>query len=112
MPKRIALQKPRQRRRTFFREWREHRGLTQEQLAGRLDTSVASISRIESGTQPYTQDVLEALAEALMTDPASLLMRNPADPDAIWSIWDQAKSGERQLIEELARSVVKTGTKG
>jgi transcriptional regulator with XRE-family HTH domain len=112
MPKRIALQKPRQRRRTFFREWREHRGLTQEQLAGRLDTSVASISRIESGTQPYTQDVLEALAEALMTDPASLLMRNPADPDAIWSIWDQAKSGERQLIEELARSVIKTGTKG
>lgn len=112
MPKRIALQKPRQRRRTFFREWREHRGLTQEQLAGRLDTSVASISRIESGTQPYTQDVLEALAEALMTDPASLIMRNPADPDAIWSIWDQAKSGERQLIEELARSVIKTGTKG
>jgi hypothetical protein len=30
----------------------------------------------------------------------------------MWSIWDQAKSGERQLIEELARSVVRTGTKG
>jgi transcriptional regulator with XRE-family HTH domain len=99
MPKRIALQKPRQRRRTFFREWREYRGLTQEQLAGRLETSVASISRIEKGTQPYTQDVLEALAEALATE-------------AMWSIWDQAKSGERQLIEELARSVVRTGTKG
>lgn len=112
MPKRIALQKPRQRRRTFFREWREFRGLTQEQLAGRLETSVASISRIEKGTQPYTQDVLEALAEALMTDPASLIMRNPQDPEAMWSIWDQAKSSERQLIEELARSVIRTGTKG
>lgn len=112
MPKRIALQKPRQRRRTFFREWREYRGLTQEQLAGRLETSVASISRIEKGMQPYTQDVLEALAEALGTDPASLIMRNPQEPEAMWSIWDQAKSGERQLIEELARSVVRTGTKG
>lgn len=111
MPKRIAFQKPRSRRRTFFKEWRVHRGLSQEQLADRLETSVASISRIESGSQPYTQDVLEALADALMTDPASLLMRNPADPEAIWSIWDQAKKGERQLIEELARSVVKTGTK-
>lgn len=111
MPKRIAFQKKRARRRTFFKEWRQHRGLSQEQLADRLETSVASISRIESGTQPYTQDVLEALAEALMTDPASLLMRNPDDPEAIWSIWDQAKKGERQLIEELARSVVKTGTK-
>lgn len=111
MPKRIAFQKPRARRRTFFKEWRIHRGLSQEQLADRLETSVASISRIESGTQPYTQDVLEALSEALSTDPASLLMRNPDTPDAIWSIWDQAKSGERKLIEELARSVVKTGTK-
>lgn len=111
MPKRIAFQRPRARRRTFFKEWRVHRGLSQEQLADRLETSVASISRIEKGTQPYTQDVLEALAEALMTDPASLLMRNPEDPEAMWSIWEQAKKGERQLIEELARSVVKTGTK-
>ena len=111
MPKRIAFQKKRARRRTFFKEWRVHRGLSQELLADRLETSVASISRIESGTQPYTQDVLEALAEALMADPASLLMRNPEEPEAIWSIWDQAKKGERQLIEELARSVVKTGTK-
>jgi transcriptional regulator with XRE-family HTH domain len=111
MPKRIAFQKKRARRRTFFKEWRVHRGLSQEQLADRLETSVASISRIESGTQPYTQDVLEALAEALMADPASLLMRNPNDPEAMWTIWDQAQKGERQLIEELARSVVKTGTK-
>lgn len=111
MPKRIAFQKKRARRRTFFKEWRLHRGLSQEQLAERLETSVASISRIESGAQPYTQDVLEALAEALNTDPASLIMRNPDEPEAMWSIWDQAKKGERQLIEELARSVVKTGTK-
>jgi transcriptional regulator with XRE-family HTH domain len=111
MPKRIAFLQKRARRRTFFKEWRQHRGLSQEQLADRLETSVASISRIESGRQPYTQDVLEALAEALMTDPASLLMRNPEAPEAMWSIWDQAKQGERQLIEELARSVVKTGTK-
>jgi transcriptional regulator with XRE-family HTH domain len=111
MPKRIAFQKKRARRRTFFKEWRLHRGLSQEQLADRIETSVASISRIESGTQPYTQDVLEALAEALNTDPASLIMRNPEEPEAMWSIWDQAKKAERQLIEELARSVVKTGTK-
>ena len=110
MPKRIAYQSKRARRRTFIRQWREHRGLTQEQLADRLETSVASISRLESGTQPYTQDVLEALAEALSTDPASLLMRNPEDPEAMWSLWDRAKQGERQLIEELVRSVVKTGT--
>lgn len=110
MPPRIAFQKKRARRRTFFKEWRLLRGLSQEQLAERLETSVASISRIENGTQPYTQDVLEALAEALRTDPASLLMRNPDDPEAIWSIWDNAKPGERKMIVDIARTVTKTGT--
>lgn len=110
MPTRIAFQKKRPRRRTFFKQWRQYRGLSQEQLANRLDSSVASISRIESGTQPYTQDVLEALADALQTDPASLLMRNPLDEEAIWSLWERAKPGERQMIVEIARTVTKTGT--
>lgn len=110
MPPRIAFQKKRARRRTFFKEWREHRELSQQQLADRLDTSVASISRIESGTQPYTQDVLEALADALGTDPASLLMRNPDDPEAIWSLWENAKPGQRKMIVDIARTVTKTGT--
>lgn len=84
--------------------------LSQEALGERLETSGASISRIENGTQPYTQDTLEALADALMTDPASLLMRNPDDPEAIWSLWDAAKPGERKMIVDIARTVTKTGT--
>lgn len=110
MPARIGYQKKRHRRRTFIKQWREHRGLSQAQLADRLDTSESSISRIESGTQPYTQDVLEAIAEALQTDVASLLMRDPSTPEAMWSIWDQAQPGQRKMIEDLARTVVKTGT--
>ena len=108
MPHRIAFE--RKRRPTFFKQWRIHRQLSQERLAERLDTSVASVSRIETGRQPYTQDYLEALASALQTDPASLLMRNPEDPEAIWSIWDNAKQGERKKILDMARSIVKTGT--
>lgn len=94
-------------RRTFIAEWRRHRHLTQAQLAQRLDVSEATISRLENGKQPYSQPLLEALADALATDPASLLMRNPKDGDALWSIWDQAKPGERRQIEEIARVVVK-----
>ena len=114
MPKRIGYPRPKQRRRTFIREWREFRNLTQDQLGERLDTSGSSISRIEKGEQPYTQDTLEAIAEALQTDAASLLMRNPNDPDAIWSIWDQAKAVERDVIRDMAQRIVggKTGTGG
>ncbi len=102
---------PKRRRPTFIKQWREHRQLSQDQLAERLFTSKASISRVENGSQAYTQDFLEACAEALQTDPASLLMRNPTDEDAVWSLWDQAQAGERQMIETIVRTVIKTGTK-
>lgn len=108
MPRRI--QKNLRRSRTFIRAWREHRELTQDQLASRLEMSKASLSRIENGVQPYTQDFLEACAAALQTDPPSLLMRNPEADDGIWSIWDQAKPGERLQIVAVAKALTKTGT--
>ena len=95
---------------TFIRQWREHRGLNQEQLASRLEMTQSHLSMLENGKRAYTQQTLEAVAEALQTDVASLLMRDPTDPDAIWSIWDNAKPGERQMIVDIAKTVTKTGT--
>lgn len=111
MSQRIGYRPKRARRRTFIKEWREYRQLTQDALAERLKTSKASISRIEAGSQAYTQDFLEACADALRTDPASLLMRDPTDEDAVWSLWNDAKVGERQMIENIVKTVLKTGTK-
>lgn len=70
------------------------------------------ISRIENGETPYTQDTLEALAAALRTSPASLLMRNPSsEEEALWSIWDNARTGERRLMVDLYKTARgKTGT--
>jgi transcriptional regulator with XRE-family HTH domain len=110
MSRRIGYRPKRARRQTFLRQWREYRNLTQDDLAERLGTSKASISRIEAGQQAYTQDFLEACADALRTDPASLLMRNPTDEEAVWSLWDKAKVGDRKMIENIVRSVIKTGT--
>src|SRR3954452_9822188 len=102
---------PKPRRRHFIREWRKHRGLTQEQLADRLETTKANISRIENLKQGYTQDFLEACADALSTEASSLLMRDPTDPEGIWSIWEQAKPGERRQIVEIAKTLLRTGTR-
>lgn len=103
------------RRRTFIRRWREHRGLTLESLAARVGEKIggfthASLSRIERGLQPYSQPILEAIADALQTDEGSLLMRDPKDSEALWSIWDQASKVERELITNLAKTVRRTGT--
>lgn len=97
-------------RQTFIRQWREHRGLTQEALAERVGTTHATLSRLERGKHPYGQELLERIADALRTDVASLLMRDPSDSEALWSIWEHAEAGERRMIIEIAKTVTKTGT--
>jgi transcriptional regulator with XRE-family HTH domain len=110
-PRKPALPPSRPRfRPTYIRQWREHRGLNQEQLASRLDMTQSQVSQLENGRRGYTQETLEAIADALQTDVASLLMRDPTDPEAIWSIWDNAKPGERRMIVDIAKTVTKTGT--
>lgn len=74
---------PEQRRRTFIQDWREFRGLTQEALAEMLDTTKATISRIEGRKIGYSQDFLEACADALGTHVATLLSRAPGEADRI-----------------------------
>jgi transcriptional regulator with XRE-family HTH domain len=106
---RVARVLPKSHRRsTFIREWRKSKNLTLETVAHRLGVSHATLSRIETGKQDYNQTLLELLAEEFGTDPVSLLIRNPTDPDAIWSVWDQAKPSQRRQIIEIARTLLKT----
>jgi transcriptional regulator with XRE-family HTH domain len=86
----VLRQKPRPRK-TFLKEWREYRGLTQEQAAERLGWDQSTLSRIERGQVAYTQQLLEAASDAYQCEPADLLMRNPLADDAPWSIYDSLK---------------------
>lgn len=101
MSQRIGYRPKRVRRRTFIKKWREYRNLTQDELAERLETSKASISRVENGQQAYTQDLLEACADILKTTPAGLLEIDPTDEEAT----------ERLRIEKIVRTVMQTTPK-
>ena len=48
-----------------IRVWREHRGLTQQQLADLAGISKPYLSQLESGRRSGSIDVLSALARAL-----------------------------------------------
>lgn len=61
----------------YLREWRKHRGMTQEQLAEAIDSTKQTVSRMESGTRTYNQPFLEACADALKCRPADLLNGPP-----------------------------------
>lgn len=96
----------------YLKQWRLHRGLSQQQLADRLESSKGYISDLERGVRRYNQDLLEALAYALMCEPADLLMRDPTKEDAIWSIWESVPETDRPKIIEMIKvfSGKKTGT--
>ena len=79
-------------RKTYIKEWREKRGLSLRRLADRLEQtpggdlmiSHTSIARIEKGQQPYSQPILEAIANALGVTASMLLEVNPEkDGDVI-----------------------------
>lgn len=61
----------------FIRQWRKHRGLTQQELAKRIKYTDGAISHIETGQSAYTQTFLEAIAKALDCKPGDLILHEP-----------------------------------
>lgn len=98
--------------RHFIKEWRKARGLTQEQLAERIGVTKSYVSKIEANKRRYDQPFLEAAAEVLRASPADLIMRDPLDPEGIWSIWDTLAPTERRQVVEIAKTLKRTGTDG
>src|SRR3954470_24501361 len=62
---------------SLVRDARRHRGLTQQQLAGRLGTSQSAVARIEQGGQNLTLELLGRLSTALESD---LINLGPTGP--------------------------------
>jgi transcriptional regulator with XRE-family HTH domain len=55
------------------KEWRERRGMTQEQLAAKAGISRGYLARLETARQDPKLSTLEKLAKALKVDIAKLL---------------------------------------
>jgi DNA-binding XRE family transcriptional regulator len=71
--------------RTYIREWRVVRGLSQTELGEAVELSTATISQIENAKTGYSQANLEAIALALNVHPIDLLVCDPKDhPKGIW----------------------------
>ncbi len=94
----------------YIREWRKHRDLTQEQLAERIGIARSYLTKIETGKRRYDQPFLEAAAYALRCEPGDLIMRDPTDPEGIWSLWERLEPPERIRAVAVLRAL--TGTNG
>ncbi len=93
-------------RRHFLRMWREHRGKTLVQVAEFLHMTHGNLSKIERGLVPYNEELLDKLAELYNCDAVDLIIRDPTDPIDIWSVWENAKPGDKRKIVSIAQTIV------
>jgi transcriptional regulator with XRE-family HTH domain len=96
---------PRKPIRLFIAEWREHRKLTQEQLAQRLGTSDVTISRWETRRRQPDLNAQAAIAEALDIEPFDL-RRHPDQPSADALLRGQPTEVQEQAIK-LIRAIMR-----
>ena len=96
----------------YIREWRKHRGLTQEQLAERIGIARSYLTKIERGSRRYDQPFLEAAAEALRCEPGDIIMRDPTAADSIWSVWETLPPAQRLQALAVIKALRSTGTEG
>jgi transcriptional regulator with XRE-family HTH domain len=91
---------------THLRAWREYRNLTLEGLADRVEMDPGHLSRLERGYVAYSQERLEALAEALRCSVADIITRDPKDADAPWSIWEQIPQTQREQAVRILSALI------
>lgn len=116
------------RRKTYLRQWRDHRGLTQAavvsriiELAGegveddpsmRVPKTEASLSRIENGKQPYNEAILAVLSEVYDAEPDWLLARDPSKEGKVLSIIHHLSPSDMDRAGAVLEAMFRTGTAG
>jgi transcriptional regulator with XRE-family HTH domain len=90
-------------------ELRRSRGLNQKQLAARIETQPAQISRYEKGDVVPEAETLAAIAEALEASPDELVLgRSPGISDSVRDVRLRERVRELEKIDSRFREVAIT----
>ena len=94
--------------RHFLREWREKKGLTQEQLGQRVNSGKDQISRWEKGGRSLKLETQYALAHALGIEPGDLF-HHPDQPSADALLRQADPATRKQVIDYINFLLKKAG---
>ena len=98
----------------LLQAWREHRGLTQEQLAEKVGTYSGQISLLEHGKRQLSVKWLYRLADALDITPGWLLDHHPSKlPPDIHDMWGKIPEAQQSVVRDVLlafRHAPKDGT--
>lgn len=93
--------------RYFFKQWREHRGMNQTQLAIVMGCQPATVSRIETGLRPFTQGYLEDFAAACSLPSIGTVLDRPPDKCHPKMNDDDARRLHFELADTFARETIR-----
>jgi hypothetical protein len=96
---------------TYFREWREWKGWTLEELADRMETTAATVSRVESGTRDWGKGYLEAFSHVIGCPHDIDPIRRP--PGAALTLDDMLRNAtpeQRKQVLAVVITLLSTGT--
>ncbi len=92
---------------TYLKEWREHRGLSQEAAADRIGISRANLSKIENGLIPYSQPILEAAAHAYLCAASDILTMNPLKEGQVVDLMSLIRDRDPDLVRRVIEALPK-----
>lgn len=99
--------------RTYFREWREWKNWTQQELADRMETTAATVSRIEKGERDWGKGYLEAFSYVIgCPNPEDPITRPPNAPITLDDMLRNATPDQRRQAIALIETLLRTGTNG
>jgi len=87
----------------YLREWRNHVGLSQTELALRMDTNKGQISKLETGKQRMNEDWVNRAAFALGIEPNDLF-RPPLVAEAS-KIFELLPADDQRTIVDMMTSL-------
>lgn len=95
----------------YLREWRKHRGMTQEALADAVETSKSQISELERYNLQLSPKWLRRLSPVLGVQPGHILDHNPEELNTdVIDIWARIPERDRAQAARVLRSFTRTGT--
>lgn len=96
--------------RNYLRQWREYRGLSQDDLAAAINTTKSVVSLLENEKRPLSSKWLRRIADALNTRPGYILDHDPNEVEAdIFDLWSRMSDTERGQAANILRAL-RTGT--
>ena len=90
----------------YIREWRNHRGLTLDELGEMVGYAKNHISRWERSVRPITLDQLKMVADALDCTVYDLVYCNPEEAIEFFNLWAQLPEDKRAMFTKMVRGLL------